>query len=213
MTSADDAQWPSSWASATNIIAFLQYFPSGSKGIWVLPMAGERPSTGSGRPEPAEGRKPQLFLESRFEVFHPAFSPDGRFIAYASHESGVPEVYVQPYPGPGEKTRISTAAGFDPLWMANGREILFRSGTREKHYFLSAAISSLSPFRAEPPRLLFEANAAEYDSTAPDHSWDVSPDGQRFLLSKVVAHADAPVTAMHVVLNWTDELKRLAPAK
>jgi serine/threonine-protein kinase len=159
-------------------------------------------------------RKPRLFLESRFELWHPDLSPDGRWMAYVSHESGMPEVYVQPYPSPGEKTRISTAGGFDPLWTANGRELLYRAFTVDgAQRFFSTAIRSVSPFRADTPRLLFEAKASSFDTTAPDRSWDVSADGQRFLLVKPVAPTDKPVTVMRVVLNWTEELKRLVPAK
>jgi serine/threonine-protein kinase len=154
-----------------------------------------------------------LFGESPFTLWFPEFSPDGRWIAYVSTEVGSPEVYVRPYPGPGEKIRISTTGGSEPIWTANGRELLYRSGTLEHQQFFSAAIRSLSPFQADAPRLLFEAKFGEYESTAPTRSWDVSADGQRFLLLRAVPSTDKPVTVMHVVLNWTDELKRLVPAK
>ncbi len=123
------------------------------------------------------GAKPRLFLESRFEIWHPDLSPDGRWMAYVSFESGTPEVYVQTYPDPGEKIRISTAAGFDPLWTKGGRELLFRSisgGAAGNQHVLSSTIRSLAPFRADAPRLLFESKFGEYDSTAPERSWDVS---------------------------------------
>ena len=77
----------------------------------------------------------------------------------------------------------------------------------------STAIRSLSPFLADTPRLLFELKAGEYDSTSPVRSWSVSADGQRFLLSRFIESTDKPVTMMHVVLNWAEELKRLVPAK
>jgi hypothetical protein len=77
----------------------------------------------------------------------------------------------------------------------------------------SAAIRSLSPFRTDTPRLLFEAKAGEYDGTAPVRGWEVSADGQRFLLLRSNASLDKPVTAMNVVLNWAEALKRLVPAK
>jgi serine/threonine-protein kinase len=193
-----DAGLLSSWAAATNTIAFLQRAP-GVTGIWVLPMEGDR--------------KPRLFLESRFTLQFPTLSPDGRSMAYVSSESGGSEVYVQPYPGPGEKIRVSTAGGFDPIWTANGRELLYRSAPRSGYGFFSAAARSQSPLQFDAPRLLFEARPGEYDATAPDRSWDVTADGQRFLLMRPVESTDRPVTAMHVVLNWADELKRLAPAK
>jgi serine/threonine-protein kinase len=200
LTAGGDASFPTSWASAANMIVFLRKTKNGSNGIWVLPMEG--------------AAKPTLFLESRFELWHPDLSPDGRWMAYVSFESGTNEVYVQSYPGPGEKVRISPAGGFDPLWTRAGRELVYRSGTPAGgQQFLSAAIRSLSPFQADTPRLLFEAKFGEYDSTAPERSWDVSADGQRFLLLRSVESTDKPVTVMHVVLNWTEELKRLVPAK
>jgi hypothetical protein len=103
---------------------------------------------------------------------------------------------------------VSTARGSEPIWTADGRELLFESGTPERHQFFSAAIRSMSPLRVDPPRLLFDAPQGQYDSTAPTRAWDISADGQRFLLQQVVPSTDKPVTALHVVLNWTEELKR-----
>jgi Tol biopolymer transport system component len=198
---SDYLQIPSSWSATGNAIAFLQRPgpDDGSSGIWVLPMEGDR--------------KPRLFLESRFSLTHPDFSPDGRWMAYVSNESGAQEVYVQPYPGPGEKIRISTNVGTEPIWTANGRELLYRGFTSSGMAFFSASVRSLSPFQVDTPRLLFETKFGEYDSTGPTRGWDVSADGQRFLLVRPVAPTDKPVTVMHVVLNWTEELKRLVPAK
>ena len=190
---------PSSW-SAANAVVYVQKTQSGANGIWVLPMDA--------------GATPRLFLESRFEIWHPDLSPDGRWMAYVSFESGTPEVYVQAYPDPGEKIRISTAAGFDPLWTKGGRELLFRSGgAGGSQHVLSSTIRSLAPFRADPPRLLFESKFGEYDSTAPERSWDVSADGERMLMLQRVASTDKPVTVLHVVLNWAEELRQRVPAK
>jgi Tol biopolymer transport system component len=195
LLTSGNGQTPMSWSRAANAIAFIQRTKTGANAIWTLAMDGER--------------TPRVFVESTFMLWHPEFSPDGRLIAYASNESGAFEVYVQPYPGPGEKTRVSTAAGAEPIWTADGRELLYRSGTADRHQVLSAAIRSLSPFRVDPPRVVFDGPVGQYDSTAPGRSWDISADGQRFLLAQVVASTDKPVTTMHVVLNWTEELKRL----
>jgi eukaryotic-like serine/threonine-protein kinase len=198
LTSGAPGQTPSSWAPTTNAIVYMQR-PSGSgSALFVLPMDGER--------------QPTLFLESRFNLIHPDVSPDGRWIAYVSNESGTGEVYVQPYPGPGGKVRISTSGGFEPVWTPSGREILYRSGTADRQQFFSVSIRSLSPFRADAPRLLFEAEPGAYDSTVPTRAWDVRADGQRFVLLRPVAAKDQPVVTMHVVLNWGAELERLAPA-
>ncbi len=120
---------------------------------------------------------------------------------------------MQPFPGPGAKVRVSAAGGSDPLWTSNGRELLYRSGEMGEQQFLSAPIVSLSPFRTATPRVLFKARADEYDRTAPVSAWDATADGQRFLLLRNHESTDKPVSAMQVVLDWTDELKRRVPAK
>jgi Tol biopolymer transport system component len=188
---------PSSWRS--NAIAFLQRTERGTYAIWVLPMEGDR--------------SPKLFLESRVNLTHAELSPDGHWMAYVSAESGRSEVYVQPYPGPGERALISTVGGTAPIWTANGREIVYISGTLEHQQFFSAPIRSVSPFRADPPRLLFEAKQGEYSNSTPTRSWDISPDGTKFLLERTKESTDKPVSVMNVVLNWSEELKRLAPQK
>jgi eukaryotic-like serine/threonine-protein kinase len=193
----DGPQTPASWTSSANDLAVLQ---QGSPArVWVVPMQGDA--------------KPTLFLESRFSLTYPEFSPDGKLMAYVSSESGSPEVYVQAYPGPGEKIRVSTNGGAEPLWSPNGRELFYRGQTAERQQFFSAAVTSVSPFRIDTPRLLFENKTFEYDNTVPIRSWSVSPDGQRFLLLRFAPSTDKPVTSMHVVLNWTEELKRRAPAR
>ena len=192
---ADGQQNPASWGPGG--LALLQQ--GNPARVWVLPMPGDA--------------KPAAFLESRFNLAYPEFSPDGKLIAYVSTESGSGEVYVQPYPGPGEKVRVSTNGGGEPLWSPNGRELFYRSQTTEAQQFLSAAVTSVSPFRTDTPRVMFESKTFEYDSTVPIRSWNVSPDGQRFLLLRFAPQTDKPVTSMHLVLNWTEELKRRVPSR
>jgi hypothetical protein len=184
LTTSEREQRPSSWAAQGNLIAFLEYTGDSSQ-IWVLPMDGDR--------------KPKLFLESRFSLSYPEFSPDGRWMAYISSESGRSELYVQPYPGPGGKYRISTEGASEPIWV--GRELFYRDVDR----FFSVTITSLNPLHAEAPRLLF---ARGYRNDGPVRGWDASADGQHFLLLKPEGTGVDPVNQFHVVLNWTEELKR-----
>jgi Tol biopolymer transport system component len=197
VTTSDANQIPSSWSSA-NTIAFMQRPTSGTSGIWALAMT---------------DRTPKLFLESRFSLWYPEFSPDGRLMAYASNESSASEIYVQPFPGPGAKIRISTSGGSEPLWAPNGRELLYRSFSAGRQQVFTVAIRSTSPLQADAPRLLFDVAPPQFDGTLPTRSWDVSPDGKRFLMLKLMPAPDKAVTTMHVVLNWSEELKRLVPAK
>jgi serine/threonine protein kinase/Tol biopolymer transport system component len=201
LTTSEFGQTPGSWAAGTNTIAFLQRPTPDTFGIYALPMDG--PDAG----------KPKLFLESRFALTYPELSPDGRWMAYGSVESGTNEVYVQPYPGPGGKVGISTARGTEPVWTANGRELLFRGGTATGMPVFSVTIASLSPFQANAPRALFETKNGEYDRTGPIRGWDVSADGRRLLMLRTNLTANKPVTTIHVVLNWIDELNRRVPAK
>jgi serine/threonine-protein kinase len=197
LTTGDVPQTPSSWSSGANAIAFIQRPTPDTFGIYVVPVDG--PSAG----------KPSLFLESRDAMWFPELSPDGRWMAYASVESGRSEVYVQPYPGPGAKVQISTAYGAEPIWTAHGRELLFRGATPTTMPTMSVTIdASTAVLRAGVPRTLFESKSGEYDRTVPDRAWDATPDGQRMLLVRNEASGDKPVTSLHVVLNWTDELKR-----
>jgi len=184
-------------SSAIGALVFIRRPTLQTSGVWVLPMTG------------GDALKPKLFLESRFALSHPVFSPDGRWIAYQSNESGSTEVYVQAYPGPGEKIRISINGGLEPIWPASGRELLFRTTSRTGQQFFSAAIRSASPFRVDPPTLLFEVQSG-YHQTGPTRAWDATADGQRFIALKPTGTlTDSFVTTLHVVLNWTEELKRL----
>ena len=78
---------------------------------------------------------------------------------------------------------------------------------------MSAAVRSLSPLRTDPPRVILETKQAQYDATTPLRAWDATADGQRFVMVRVGESTDKPVTALHVVLNWTDELQRRVPVK
>jgi serine/threonine-protein kinase len=189
-----------SLARQTGAIVYSQRPSSTSYGLWSLPLQGSRTA--------------ESHLESRFPMTHADLSPDGQWVVYGSPESGTDQIYVQAYPGGGSKTRVSTTTGYEPIWSPTGREVFFRSyDEKGGQLFLSATIRSVSPFRVDPPTVMFQAALGQYDATTPNRSWDVSPDGRRFLLLKNVPTSDKAVTAVNVVLNWTDELKRRAPAQ
>ncbi len=132
----------------------------------------------------------------------PRFSPDGRWLAYVSGESGRDEVYVQAFPGPGEKYTLSTEGGREVVWSRDGREIFYRDGDR----MMVVPIQSEPTFRPGAPRMLFEAPFASNPGGYPNY--DVSLDGTRFIMIEMDATG---LNEIHVVLNWAEELKRLAP--
>lgn len=148
--------------------------------------------------------KVQPFLQSTFNQSSPRFSPDGHWVVYWSNESGRPEIYVQPYPGPGGKWMISTEGGESALWARGGREIFFRSEDK----IMVVPVETQPTFKAGTPRMLFQS--ANYLMGS---NYDVAPDGQHFLMIK---EKEAPPSSKEVsiVLHWTDDLKgRVPPGK
>ena len=154
-----------------------------------------------------EGLKEQPFLQKTFGLDAPQFSPDGHWLAYASDDSGRREIYVQPYPGPGGKWQVSTDGGTEPVWNRNGRELFYRNGDK----MMAVDISTQTGFAAGKPRQLFEGRYLMNAAGFARPNFDVSADGQRFLMLKPVEREQAAPTQINVVLNWTEELKRLVP--
>ena len=190
---------PVSWSPDGQLLAFYEINPSTQRDIWVLRMGD--PSAGSGQVHKAEP-----FLRTQFNESAPRFSPDGRWLAYASDESGRYEIYVQPYPGPGGKWQISTEGGTEPAWNPNGRELFYRTGDK----MMAVDIATKPGLTVGKPRMLFEGRYEVTPGAFP--SYDVTPDGQRFLMLKPTEQAQAAPTQINVVLNWFEELKRRVPA-
>ena len=172
-------------------LSFIQSQPDGGEAVMTLGL---------------QDRKVTPFLNSRFSAWHPEFSPDGRWMAYASDESGRFEVYVQPYPGPGSKTQVSSERGRSPMWSRNGKQLFYWQGP--KLWAVDVQIGSV--FSAGKPRLLFEQEG--YGTSDPIRNWDISPDGQRFLMVKWEESKPQPVTEFILVQNWFEELNRLVPS-
>jgi serine/threonine-protein kinase len=133
----------------------------------------------------------------------PAFSPDGRWLAYVSDESGEEEVYVQPFPGPGAKSRISTNGGLEPVWARSGRELFFR----HRDQIMVTEINTQPAFNSTRPKVLFAGSFAQSPSR---YNYDVSRDGQRFVMLNAGEDERTP-TQINVLLNWFEELKQKVP--
>jgi eukaryotic-like serine/threonine-protein kinase len=188
---SDSTQYPSSFSNDGQLLAFIEANPNTALDIWVLKL-GER--------------KAQPFLRTRFNESAPRFSTDGRWLAYSSDESGRREIYVQPYPGPGGKWQISTEGGAEPVWNRNGRELFYRSGSK----MMAVDITAHPSLEVGQPRMLFEGAYVPTLTAFPNY--DVSPDGQRFLMVKASEQATAS-TQINVVQNWFEELKRRVPTQ
>jgi serine/threonine-protein kinase len=167
----------------------------GRPAVWVLPMDGDR--------------EPRPLRATEFPEGAGKFSPDGKWLVYCSMESGKAEIYVQPWPGPGPKIQISSEGGMDPVWRPDGKEIFYRNGTK----MMAVAVSTQPSFQAGRPQSLWEGDYMFGPSSGcgikgtTTTSYDVSPDGQRFLM---IGESDQKLyaTKIVVVLNWVEELKR-----
>jgi Tol biopolymer transport system component len=126
-------------------------------------------------------------------------SPDGRWLAYVSDESGQDEIYVQAYPGPGARYTISTEGGREPLWAADGTELFYRKDEQ----VLVVPIQSGPELTLGTPRVLFKGRYASVPWAG--NNYDVSPDGQRFVMLE--GNLDSVPRRINVVLNWVEELK------
>ena len=148
-------------------------------------------------------REPELVSDTEFGGWAPAFSPNGRCIAYTSDRDGKFQVYVRPYPENDWVRQISSDFGEEPVWSPKGDELFFRNGDK----WMVVSISTEPQFSPGVPQVLFEG---PYNNV-PDLSYDVALDG-RFLVLQP-EFDDSNVKELHVVLNWFEELKRLVPAE
>jgi hypothetical protein len=160
--------------------------------IAILPLEGER-------------RAQRLLADPNFREMGPMFSPDGRWLAFVSDETGRDEVYVQPYPGPGRKRLISSAGGREPLWSPTGEELFYRDGLA----MMAVRVRTDPDFSAENPKKLFEG-AYGSEPISAHAAYDVARDGQRFLMVKDLGRYER-AEKLQLVLNWFDELTRLVP--
>ena len=162
-------------------------------------------------------RELRMLLEKDYMEIQPQISPDGRFIAYTSTESGRGEVYVRPFPDVNQgRWRVSTAGGNSPLWSPDGKELYYRNGEvtvavsveTEPNFNLG---KSETLFRGKYESFVFGALGINYTL------WDISPDGKRFLMFKPISPTGAEPASSEsqpkivVVVNWFEELKEQVP--
>ena len=152
----------------------------------------------------AEGNRVEPFLQTKFGAHSPAISPNGKWIAYTSDESGRAEVYVQRFPGGGGRYQVSIGGGGEPLWRPDGREIYYRNGDA----VMSAAVTAEGGFSTGKPSLLFHGNYVPEQGFG-HPNWDISRDGKRFMMMQPYDPPQKKPRQIEVVVNWFEELRRV----
>ena len=139
-----------------------------------------------------------MFLDTPFDVLAPDLSPDGRFLAYESNESGQHEVYVQPFPRGGGKRQVSTNGGRQLRWRGDSKEVFYVEGDT----LVAVSVTTGPTFSVGSPRRLFDAQDA---FVGRGHRYDVSADGQRFVMVETLEEPPPPL--IRVVENWFAEFR------
>ena len=184
---------PKDWSSDGRFVIYSHNDPKTKRDLWVLNMEGEHKTT--------------KFLQTEFNEGDAKFSPEAqagpRYIAYVSDESGKDEVYVTTFPDPkAGKWPISSGGGYQPRWRRDGKELLYFTGEGK----LMSVDVTLSPsFTAGAPKVLFQVPIFGGGATLNQHRWDLTPDGQRFLINTSSSDMSSPIA---VVINWQAALNK-----
>jgi Tol biopolymer transport system component len=181
-------QFPDSWSSDGKILSFHERNPNTGSDIWIL-------HRDSARAEP--------LVVTPFNESSSSFSKDGRWLAYESDASGRYEVYVQPFPGPGRRSPVSTNGGHEPVWSPDGKELFYHT----EDSMMVVEIETNPVFRSGVPHALF---AWRFQPNEAGNEYDVSPDGRHFAL---VRRNQEVLVEVNVILDWVEELERMVPAE
>ncbi|MEJ7623976.1 MAG: protein kinase, partial [Pyrinomonadaceae bacterium] len=173
--------YPDDWTTTAKGGEFILYEmenPTTKFDLYVLPLFGDR--------------KPIPFIQTEFNEGHAQFSPDGRFVAYASDESGRVEVYVQSFPGPGGKWQVSAAGGDQPQWRDDGRELFYMTPDKK---LTAVAVTPGAAFEAGAALALFTTRIPTTQVIEDRNNFLAAPDGQRFLVNNLVEEGNTqPIT-------------------
>ena len=178
-----------SWSLDGRFLLFESQDPKTAFDLWVLPLTGDR--------------KPWVFLQTPFNEAHASFSPDGRWVAYVSDESGRAEVYVRSFPKPTGKWQVSTEGGDQPRWRHDGHELFYLAPNQK---MMAVAMIPGPAFKHGPPQAMFDIRVRRTGLTDSRAHYTVTRDGQRFLVNIL---AEGPNSSgIAIVVDWTAELKK-----
>jgi serine/threonine-protein kinase len=212
LTNSPNSQVPTSISPDGTLLIVREVTPKTGGNLRVLRMDGPFGQPGAGPSTlPAGGlRLTEPLMQTTFSADTGEISPDGHWLAYQSNDSGQAQIYVRPFPNvdSGHWT-ISTSGGTKPLWARSGKELFYFDGTNA---LTSVAIHTGPTFSAGNPTKLFDG---QYFAAPVGRTYDISPDGQRFLMIKAIATGDLASTSASivVVINWLEELKAKVPVK
>ena len=192
LAATSETEIPSDWSRDGKYLLYDKTDPETGRDLWYLE-----------RGEDGGGWEPHPFLQEPSLQSEPKFSPNGRYVAYVSDESGQPEVYVQPFPEGGRKVTVSDSGGSLLRWSRDGEELFYVEGEK----LMAVAVSTEEVFSAGLPTELFEHAGLRSSLNYPNY--DVSLDGQRFILPEPVGYdeTEAPQATIRVVQNWFAEFK------
>jgi serine/threonine protein kinase len=190
LTTSENSHSPGSFTPDGKTLVFLESNPKTLYDICLLSM---------------ESRQVTPFLNSEFREAWPEISPDGRWLAYASDETGRGEVYVCSFPSKDKKRQISEEGGSSPIWSKDGKQLFYRRGMA----VWVADIETEGELSSSKPRMLFDRERLSVGG--PLRHWDLWPDGQGFLMLELGERMSQPADEIIIVQNWFEELKHLVP--
>jgi dipeptidyl aminopeptidase/acylaminoacyl peptidase len=191
LTESENAQFASAISPDGEVIVFHEQDPDGGWDLWTLAVDGEG--------------EPEAFLRTEFKERNAAFSPDGRWLAYASDETGEMKVYVRPFPDSGGKWQVSVEHASHPEWSADGKRLYFRWDTA---LFVADVSAEAGRFRVGKPRTIGEDAVHGHLFFKP---YSVAADESRIITMAATDARDEKPNYQTLVVNWFDELRRRAP--
>jgi serine/threonine protein kinase len=202
LTQSKNYQFPWSFSPDGKRLAFIERSATSGLDLWTVPLESDNAGLRAGKPE--------AFLATGADERYDSFSPDGRWMAYSSDESGTPEIYVRAFPDKGGKWQISNSGGAYPMWSRNGRELFFE--TVDNRIMVAAYTVKGDSFLADKPRLWSEKTLVGGHANSIKNV-DLAPDGRRVAVLMPADTPESQKTLNHVIFleNFFDELRRRVP--
>jgi serine/threonine-protein kinase len=175
------SNFPLSWSPDGRHLAFVAVSPATSNDLWLVDVGAKS--------------APAPFVQTPYREGGPAFSPDGRYVAYASDSSGRNEIYVRLFPGPGQEVAVSSSGGVEPVWARKGPELFYRQADA----MMAVDIVTAPALKLGKPHRIFDRAFKRSPAVWPNY--DVTPDGQRFVM--ITTNRQTASNSINVVLNWT----------